>query len=43
MDEMITRWMNEETKWMDGWMDRNKKKVKETDQDMDGKLNYTHA
>lgn len=43
MDEMITRWMNEETKWMDGWMDRNKKKVKETDQEMDGKRNYTHV
>lgn len=28
MDERITRWMNEETKWMDGWMDRNKKKLK---------------
>lgn len=28
MDERITRWMNKETKWMDGWMDRNKKKLK---------------
>lgn len=28
MDERIIRWMNEEIKWMDGWMDINKKKLK---------------
>lgn len=28
MKGLLYRWMNEETKWMDGWMDTNKKKLK---------------
>lgn len=42
MKWLLDRWMKRPNGWMDGWIEI-KKKVKETDQEMDGKLNYTHA